>query len=111
MVAGLISGSGRPVFRSITRVCVIISGWMSQFGTISSRTSCRLPSSSRRDQPGSSRSSQPTQAGAGTTLNLPFTPSAAHHWPNSRRNASGISAGQLFQGFLYSARSGQAASN
>ncbi len=62
-MAALISANGRPVVRSITRVWVIISGWMSQLGTISSRTSFRLASSSRRDQPGSSRSSQPTQAG------------------------------------------------
>ena len=52
--------------RSITRVCVTISGWMSQLGTISVRTSSRLSSSSRRVQPGSPRSSRPTQAGYGT---------------------------------------------
>jgi hypothetical protein len=78
---------------------------------MTSRTSFRLSISSRRDQPGNSRSSQPTQQGNGTMLNLPFTPCSAHHVPNSRTKASGISRGQLFQGFLYSLLFGNASAN
>ena len=52
---------------------------------------------SRRDQPGTSRSKRPTQAGKGTMLYLPFTPCSAHHSPNLRTKESGISAGQSFQ--------------
>ncbi len=33
-------------------------------------------------------------------LYFPFTPCSAHHSPNSRTKASGISRGQVFQGFL-----------
>ena len=57
------SGNGRPVLVSITHVWLTISGWMSQLGIIRVRTSSRLALSSCFDQPGKSRSSQPTQAG------------------------------------------------
>ncbi|OHB80568.1 MAG: hypothetical protein A2V98_11325 [Planctomycetes bacterium RBG_16_64_12] len=77
-----------------------ISGWMSQSGTIKVRTRSRLSASARCGQPGRSRSSQPTQAGYGTTLYFPLTPWSWHHWPNLRTNASGISRGVFCQGFL-----------
>ena len=93
------SGYGRPVLVSITQVWLTISGWMSQLGVIKLRTSSRLASSSCLDQPGKSRSSQPTQAGYGTRLYFPLIPRSAHHSPNRRTNASGISRGRVFHGW------------
>ncbi len=63
IVPGLISSNGRPVLRSINARVRDHLRMISQLGTIDSRTNLRLSFSCLRDQPGISRSSQPTQAG------------------------------------------------
>jgi len=92
------SGHGCPIFASMTRVWVTISGWISQLGMTAERTSARLSANSRRVQPGNSRSSHHTHAGKGTTLYFPLTPRSAHRVANLRTNASGISTGQSRHG-------------
>ena len=84
---------------SITQVWLTISGWMSQLGVIK-----------RADQleagvqlllrPAGQVAVEPADAGGiGNQAVLPLdAPCCAHHSPNRRTNASGISRGSVFQG-------------
>ena len=86
---------------SITQVWLTISGWMSQLGIIKVRTRSRLALSSWL-RPSGQVAVEPADAGGvGDEAVLSLDAAPAHHSPNWRTNASGISRGKVFQGWWY----------